>query len=77
MGLTGVLVVLLCVGLAICAPLVAPYPPYEQHQAQLLQQPSAQFVLGTDELGRDLLTRILYGARRTRWRSAACRSSRG
>jgi ABC-type dipeptide/oligopeptide/nickel transport system permease subunit len=63
MGLAGFLVVLLFVALAIFAPFVAPYSPYEQHQRVLLQPPSAQFVLGTDELGRDLLSRVLYGAR--------------
>ena len=62
-GLLGFLVALLFVALAAFAPLVAPYSPYEQHQGQILQPPSAQFVLGTDELGRDLLSRVLYGAR--------------
>jgi ABC-type dipeptide/oligopeptide/nickel transport system permease subunit len=63
MGLAGLLIVLLFVALAMFAPLVAPYPPYEQHQRELLQPPGGQFLLGTDELGRDLLTRVLYGAR--------------
>jgi peptide/nickel transport system permease protein len=63
MGLGGFAVVLLFVGLALFAPLVAPYSPYEQHQQDLLQAPSAQFLLGTDALGRDLITRVLYGAR--------------
>jgi len=63
LGLGGFAVVLLFVGLALFAPLVAPYSPYEQHQEDLLQAPSAHFLLGTDELGRDLLTRVLYGAR--------------
>lgn len=62
-GLTGFAVALLFVVLAVFAPLVAPYPPYEQHQGNLLQPPNGQFLLGTDELGRDLLTRVLYGAR--------------
>ncbi|HEY3063287.1 MAG TPA: ABC transporter permease [Chloroflexota bacterium] len=63
MGLVGLIVVLLFVVLAILAPVVAPYPPYQQHQASLLQPPTAQFLFGTDELGRDLFTRVLYGAR--------------
>ena len=63
MGAAGVAVVLVFVGLAVLAPLVAPYPPYEQHPSSQLQPPSAQFPLGTDELGRDLFTRVLYGAR--------------
>ena len=63
MGAAGVAVVLVFVGLAVLAPLVAPYSPYEQHPSSQLQPPSAQFPLGTDELGRDLFTRVLYGAR--------------
>jgi len=63
MGLSGFSVALLFVGLAVFAPFVAPYAPYEQHQGNLLQAPGGQFLLGTDELGRDLLTRVLYGAR--------------
>lgn len=62
-GLLGFAVVLVFVGLATFAPLVAPYSPFEQHQGQILQPPSAQFALGTDELGRDLLSRVFYGAR--------------
>ena len=63
MGAAGVAVVLVFVGLAVLAPLVAPYSPYEQHPSSQLQPPAAQFPLGTDELGRDLFTRVLYGAR--------------
>jgi len=63
MGLSGFSVALSFVGLAVFAPFVAPYAPYEQHQGNLLQAPGGQFLLGTDELGRDLLTRVLYGAR--------------
>jgi ABC-type dipeptide/oligopeptide/nickel transport system permease subunit len=63
MGAAGLVVVLVFVALAILAPLVAPYSPYEQHPASQLQPPSAQFPLGTDELGRDLFSRVLYGAR--------------
>jgi peptide/nickel transport system permease protein len=63
MGIAGGLVVLLFVTLAVSAPAIAPYPPYEQHQTSVLKPPSAQFLFGTDELGRDLFTRVLYGAR--------------
>ena len=45
------------------APLIAPFDPYEQDLSSRLAQPSKSHLLGTDELGRDLLTRIIYGAR--------------
>jgi dipeptide transport system permease protein len=54
---------------ALLAPLLAPHDPVEQFRQHLLQAPawsaggSSQFLLGTDELGRDLLSRLLYGAR--------------
>jgi ABC-type dipeptide/oligopeptide/nickel transport system permease subunit len=48
---------------AIFAPLLTPYDAYAPDFAQTLQSPSPQHPLGTDELGRDMLTRLLYGAR--------------
>ena len=56
------LVILLGIG-AVFAPNIAPYDPIEPHYTARLAPPSAQFLLGTDELGRDLLSRLLYGAR--------------
>jgi ABC-type dipeptide/oligopeptide/nickel transport system permease subunit len=57
----GSVVVLVLV--AIFAPLIAPYDPYEQNLAQVLQDPSPEHWLGTDTLGRDTLSRIIYGSR--------------
>lgn len=51
--------------LAITAPLVAPYDPNALDAARLLQPPSWQHWAGTDELGRDILSRSLWGARRS------------
>ncbi|WP_078548094.1 oligopeptide ABC transporter permease [Litchfieldia alkalitelluris] len=48
---------------AIFAPLIAPYSFEEQRLLDKLKPPSAEFLLGTDKFGRDLLTRLLYGAR--------------
>src|ERR1700755_254929 len=56
------IIVTLCL-LAVFAPLLAPYSPYEQDLYAVLAGPSATHWLGTDNLGRDLLSRILYGAR--------------
>lgn len=49
--------------LAVFAPLIAPYGEAEQDVLARLQPPSAAHWLGTDELGRDVLSRILYGSR--------------
>jgi peptide/nickel transport system permease protein len=58
------LVVLLLIGLAVAlAPVLTPYNFSEQHLDQILQGPSAKHLLGTDQLGRDELTRLLYGGR--------------
>ena len=48
---------------AIFAPLIVPYNPIEQDYLVVLQQPSLRHWLGTDPLGRDILSRILYGTR--------------
>jgi len=48
---------------AILAPWISPYDPYEMHHDAMLQPPSTRFPLGTDELGRDLLSRVLHGGR--------------
>ena len=48
---------------AIAAPLLAPYDPAALHLDQRLLSPSRHFLFGTDELGRDIFSRTLYGAR--------------
>jgi peptide/nickel transport system permease protein len=62
-AMAGVLLLLGIVALAIFAPLIAPYDPTAVHVRDRLQLPSRTYLLGTDELGRDLLSRIIYGAR--------------
>ncbi|MBV9496883.1 MAG: ABC transporter permease [Acidobacteria bacterium] len=49
--------------MAVAAPLLAPYDPAEQDLAHRLDGPSKQHLLGLDELGRDVLSRIIWGAR--------------
>lgn len=56
-------IIVLFVLAAIFAPLLTPYEPEKQSLLDKLQGPSAEHLLGTDNLGRDLLTRLLYGAR--------------
>ena len=62
-GLFGLVVVGGLVVLAIFAPLIAPYDPAEQHIEDRLQGPSWDYLLGTDQLGRDILSRLIYGVR--------------
>jgi peptide/nickel transport system permease protein len=64
-ALVGLAIVLLLALAAALAPLLAPYAPSVQHLADRLQGPSARHWLGTDELGRDILSRLIYGARLT------------
>lgn len=55
--------VLLLVVMAVFAPLLAPYDPYAQDLLARLQPPSSAHWLGTDDYGRDVLSRLIYGAR--------------
>jgi ABC-type dipeptide/oligopeptide/nickel transport system permease subunit len=50
-------------GRAALAPILAPYDPYKQNLRCVLQPPSSAHWLGTDNVGRDLLSRVIYGAR--------------
>ncbi len=59
----GALLVAISVLVAIFGPLFAPHSPYAQDLADRLAGPSRQHLLGTDSLGRDILSRLLYGAR--------------
>ena len=62
-AIVGGMVVLLFVAIAILAPLIAPYDPNEGDLTQRLRPFSREHLLGTDALGRDLLSRVIYGAR--------------
>jgi peptide/nickel transport system permease protein len=62
-AVVGLTIVLFWVFVAIFAPLLTPYTPLEQDWKAPNQGPSAAHPLGTDELGRDLWSRLIYGAR--------------
>ena len=47
--------------IALSAPILATHDPYESNMANVLQMPSAEHILGTDKLGRDTYSRIIYG----------------
>lgn len=62
-GMLGLIIVALSVFVAIFAPWVAPYDPLAMSTGNRLVGPSEVFLLGSDEAGRDLLSRAIYGAR--------------
>jgi len=64
-GMVGLVIVLTTAVVAVVAPRLAPHPldAYESHPLQRLQAPSRAFPFGTDNLGRDVLSRVILGAR--------------
>lgn len=65
LGMLGFAVLAILVLVAIFAPLIAPYSPITQNLPQALQPPSWAHLAGTDEFGRDILSRLIHGARIT------------
>ena len=63
LAMAGAFLVAIEAGLAVFAPALAPYEPNKMDYKAILAAPSAAHPLGTDELGRDMLTRMMYGAR--------------
>jgi peptide/nickel transport system permease protein len=61
-GVVGLTLVLVFVFVAVFADQVSPYDPTEMHPVDRLQAPSSTYLLGTDEFGRDILSRLIYGA---------------
>jgi ABC-type dipeptide/oligopeptide/nickel transport system permease subunit len=59
----GLIVLLFFIIITIFAPVLAPYDPYEIDVGNALLQPSRQHLLGTDAVGRDILSRIIFGSR--------------
>jgi peptide/nickel transport system permease protein len=66
-ALAGLVVILLLTLAAVFAPLLAPHDPNAVTLERRLQPPGSGYPLGTDELGRDILSRLLYGARVSLW----------
>jgi ABC-type dipeptide/oligopeptide/nickel transport system permease subunit len=60
-AVAGAILVLLFVGLAVLAPLIAPFDPSKTNFAALRQPPSLTYWFGTDEIGRDILSRVMHG----------------
>ncbi|HEY7084860.1 MAG TPA: ABC transporter permease [Hyphomicrobiaceae bacterium] len=59
----GLVIIVVLVLVALLAPLIAPYDPAQQSWTAIRKPPSVQHWFGTDESGRDLLSRVIYGAR--------------
>ena len=62
-AVAGLVVLALFIAAAVLAPLIAPYDPNAQTWTAVRRAPSAAHWFGTDDVGRDLLTRVIYGAR--------------
>ncbi len=65
LAMAGLITVVVMILLSIAAPLFAPHDPSAQNLADRLAPPTAEHWFGTDELGRDLYSRVLYGGRIT------------
>jgi len=63
--LTGISLISALLIVALIAPFISPYDPFATDPINKLQPPSGEHLFGTDELGRDILSRVLYGARIT------------
>lgn len=61
-GAVSLLVLSIIIGVAIFAPWIAPHSPTEQDFGKMLMEPSAEHWLGTDDLGRDVLSRLIHGS---------------
>ena len=63
LGVIALLLILIIIGAAIFADLIAPYDPLQMHGTAVMQPPSERFIMGTDNLGRDMFSRIIHGSR--------------
>ena len=63
LGAIGLFLVLLQVFAALFGPVIAPYDPYEQYYDRIMSAPSREHFFGTDNFGRDLFSRVVWGAR--------------
>lgn len=67
LGMAGGAIVVVLIFLAIAAPLVSPYDPLEVNSKTMLEPPSRTHLFGTDQAGRDVLSRVIWGARIALW----------
>ena len=62
-GVLGASLLLLFIAVAIFAPLISPYDPTEMHSRDLLLPPDRKYIFGTDQFGRDVFSRTVWGSR--------------
>ena len=63
LAVIGLAIVTLIILLAVLAPVIAPYNPLQHDYDELLLSPSFEHLMGTDDLGRDIFSRVIYGTR--------------
>ncbi len=63
LALFGFSVLLVFIILALAAPIIAPYDPFQMSTGETLQSPNSAHIFGTDQFGRDILSRIIHGTR--------------
>jgi len=63
MALVGVVIIVSLICMAVFAPFLAPHDPNDQDLYRVLEGPTWEHLLGTDDVGRDLLSRVIFGAR--------------
>lgn len=62
-AIASLIIIIILIFIALFANYISPYPPEEQDLANKLQPPSLKHLFGTDHLGRDILSRVIYGSR--------------
>ena len=65
LAMAGLIVIVLLIILAVLAPVIAPYGYDQQDLNSIYSQSSKEHLLGTDRLGRDILSRLIYGTRQS------------
>jgi len=63
LAVAGLIIIILFILAAVFGPMISPYDFLEQNIVMSLKGPSAEYLLGTDDLGRDIFSRLLFGAR--------------
>jgi len=63
LAVAGLILILVLIAGAVLAPIIAPHDPYFQVAEDRLQPPSTRYFFGTDDMGRDIFSRVIWGAR--------------
>jgi len=63
LALAGLIIISVLVLVAVLAPVIAPFDPYYQVAEDRLQPPGSRYFFGTDDMGRDIFSRVIYGSR--------------